>query len=957
MTLKLYISIAIFIIQLCFCWAKNPFYYRINTADGLDNNTIYDFTQDRYGFYWIATETGVYKYDGVLLRKVNLYFNTGAHNIQIDKYNRVWFQDFDGHIYYYANKKLTQISNYKLKGYYKYQITNDKLYMPLQNHFAEIDLKTLKGKDLPHLDTKNLKETFVVNNELGYMIDKNIIIGKKSYKTPKNYNESIDSPLITVIVDKVYIFDKYNKNLFFIFSDGKFTQQNDFFDLDFKQNLDHFGNTLWLSSTSGLISYNINTKQKKKYFTNKNISTIYKDNKHNYWITTLTEGILFVENLNSEITYTGLQPNHLSHLNGELIIANVKDGLYRYANGNLKTINESPANHAYIFLKTNPKDNSIIATSSKFRWFQNNEMKEALFSIKDITPIAKNNYAFAASRYIGIVTNDKNIHEQNKYKYQRNFNIENDGLYFTIFSQELNGVSVAYNTVKDLIYYASKNGLYQMKNNTLSKIIYKNGQNIYLKKIYYHHNYLIGLTDYGQLIRIYSDNSIEKFKLPAIIQENGITNIKKSDNNLYIHTLKAVHLYDLENHELMKLLNINSHFNANDVEQIGDTLYFATSIGLLKKKKEVLRYNHVPSLKLNDVLVNGEMVDIGAKQTFNYNENNFIIRYYIFSSIPNDYYKISYNIDNENWNYVDSKAREINLQSLAPGEYNVRIRIEGNFDDRIEEQIRFTVKKPFWSNIYFQIAFIAAIIALAYFLSRKKVNTIQRKNEKIIQQFELQNELNIQKLISIKSQMNPHFFYNALNTIQSYILTNDKRLALFYLSKFSKLTRQILNLSEKDFISLKEEIDTNEIYLEIEKARFNGDFEYTINNMDVDLNYWKFPSLLLQPIIENSIKHGLLHLKRHKRIIITIKQTEQELLVYVVDNGIGRVASQKINQNRKNHTSFATKAIENRINILNQTYDLNLKIEYIDLYNENQTPLGTKVIISLTKQPYESNNH
>ena len=940
-----------------FCWAKNPFYYRINTADGLDHNTIYDFTQDRYGFYWIATETGMYKYDGVLLRKVNLHFNTGAHNIQIDRFNRVWFQDFDGHIYYYEDKKLTQLSNYKLKGYYKYQITNDVLYLPLQNHFAAIDLKTLKGRNLPHHITRELKETFVLKNELGYIIENKIVIGKKTYHVPPNYSAAIDSPLLTVIDDKVYIFDKYNKETFFVFTKGQFFEHHEFFDIDFKQNLDHFGSTLWISSTSGIISYNLLTKQKKKYFSNKNISTIYKDQKHNYWITTLTEGILYVENLNSEITFTNLQPNHLAKLNGELIISNSKDGLYRYRNGQLSTLLESPANHAYIFLKTDPSNHSIIGASSKFRWYQEDKLFEALFSIKDIVPISKNNYAFAASRYIGLVTNDPTIHEQNKIKFPQHITREENGLYYTIFSQELNGVSVTYNAVKDIIYYASKNGLYQMKNRSLSKVIYKNGQNIYLKKIDYHHNYMIGLTDFGQLIRIYSDHTIEKFKLPEIIQENGITNIKKSENNLYIHTLKAVHLYDLENHKFMKLLNINSHFNANDVEQIGDTLYFATSIGLLKKKKEELKYNHVPQLKLNDVFVNGKLVNIHENNVFSYHQNNFVIRYYIFSSTPNDYYKISYKINHEDWNYIDSKSRELNLQSLAPGDYTVRIRIEGNFNDRIEQQIHFSIQKPFWSNVFYQSLCIALIIALAYFLSRKKVNSIQRKNQKIIQQFELQNELNIQKLISIKSQMNPHFFYNALNTIQSYILTNDKRLALFYLSKFSKLTRQILNLSEKDFISLKEEIETNEIYLEIEKARFNDDFEYTINNMGVDLGHWKFPSLLLQPIIENAIKHGLLHLKKQKRMIITIKQTEEELQVCIVDNGIGRVASEKINQHRKNHTPFATKALENRVNILNQTYNLNLKIEYIDLYHDNQSPMGTKVIISLTKQPYESNNH
>lgn len=957
MTPRVYILLLFIFLHLSFSWAKNPFYYQINTADGLDNNTIYDFDQDRFGFYWIASESGIYKYDGVLLRKINLHFNTGAHNIQIDKYNRVWFQDFDGHLYYYNDKKVIQIKNYKLKGYFKYQLANEKLYLPLQDYFAEIDLKTLTSKKLHHLETRDLRETFLVNNELGFILSDQIIIGNKAYTIPKDFKEIIESPLITVIYDKVYIFDKYNKEFYYIFSNGKFIKQKEYFDIDFKQNLDHFGPEIWISSTSGLTSYNIITKKKQTYFNHKNISSIYKDLNNNYWIPTLTEGILFVENLNSEITFTDLQPNRLAHLNGDLIISNLKDEIYRYHKGGLTPVYQSPANHSYIFLKTNPKTNAIIGTSSKFRWIQNGKMSEAYFSIKDVIPIGPNNYAFAASRFIGLVTNSKAIHEQNKIKYPNQIYQVKDGLYFTIFSLEVNGISVAYNPTNDVIYYASKNGLYQLRNNKLSKIIFKNGQNIYIKKIYFHHNYLIGLTDSGQLLRLNSDHSTENFNLPQIIRQNGITNIKKSENNLYIYTLKAVHLYDLENHKFMKLLNINSNFNANDVEQIGDTIYFATSLGILKKRKEELLSNHIPTLKLNNILVNGEIIDLHTNRYFRSHQNNFEIRFYIFSSVPNDYYKIAYKINNEEWNYIDSKVREINLQSLAAGDYTVRIKVEGNFENKIEQKIQFTIKKAIWANIYFQIGFILFIIGLAYILSRKKVTNIQQKNDKIIQHFELQNELNIQKLISIKSQMNPHFFYNALNTIQSYILTNDKKLALFYLSKFSKLTRQILNLSEKDFISLKEELETNEIYLEIEKARFNGDFEYYIYNNDVDLSYWKFPSLLLQPIIENAIKHGLLHLKKKKKLKLSIKQTDDKIFIYIDDNGIGRAASQKLNKHRKNHTSFATKALENRVNILNQTYNLNLRIDYIDLYDEQNNAVGTKVIISLTKHPYESNNN
>ena len=204
-------------------------------------------------------------------------------------------------------------------------------------------------------------------------------------------------------------------------------------------------------------------------------------------------------------------------------------------------------------------------------------------------------------------------------------------------------------------------------------------------------------------------------------------------------------------------------------------------------------------------------------------------------------------------------------------------------------------------------------------------------------------------LKAIKSQMNPHFFYNALNTIQSYILANDKKQAVNYLSKFSQLTRTILEMSEKENISLAEEIKTMNLYLEIEKARFDEDFEYEIiTDKTLDLELIKIPSMLLQPYVENAVKHGLLHKKGSKTLKIIFEKKQSMLHIEINDNGIGRQKSSELNAiKNKNHNSFATEAMQNRIELLNKNKIEKITINYIDKLNPNQQSTGTNVVIEI----------
>jgi LytS/YehU family sensor histidine kinase len=224
------------------------------------------------------------------------------------------------------------------------------------------------------------------------------------------------------------------------------------------------------------------------------------------------------------------------------------------------------------------------------------------------------------------------------------------------------------------------------------------------------------------------------------------------------------------------------------------------------------------------------------------------------------------------------------------------------------------------------------------------------KNKLVTEKMALENELNKSVLTSIKSQMNPHFFYNALNTIQSYIFINDKKNASTYLSKFSKLTRLILEMSEKEYLRIGEEIEGLQLYLSLEKMRFEDNLSYSIEVApEIDVDLYKVPPMLIQPYVENAIKHGLLHIKTERKLQLTFSLKGQGFLEVVIDdNGIGRQRSAVLNQYKAGqHQSFANKANETRLAILNKDSLNKLGIEIIDKQNEVGEALGTRVVLQI----------
>lgn len=219
-------------------------------------------------------------------------------------------------------------------------------------------------------------------------------------------------------------------------------------------------------------------------------------------------------------------------------------------------------------------------------------------------------------------------------------------------------------------------------------------------------------------------------------------------------------------------------------------------------------------------------------------------------------------------------------------------------------------------------------------------------NKRRLQKSELNKRMRELELTAIRAQMNPHFMYNCLNSIQNLVQKNKNEEAHLYLSKFASLIRNALNTSKKEEISLNEELETLQGYIDLEKLRFEFDFRLIVNE-DIDTISLFVPPMLLQPIVENALLHGLLPKPENRILTIDIEPNTHNICISVEDNGIGRIASQSIN---KTGNGKGLELTNERLTLMSNKYKIQYQMNIEDLTDSDNHPLGTRVTISIEEE-------
>ena len=353
-------------------------------------------------------------------------------------------------------------------------------------------------------------------------------------------------------------------------------------------------------------------------------------------------------------------------------------------------------------------------------------------------------------------------------------------------------------------------------------------------------------------------------------------------------------------------------------------------------------------IKLLNINVSGKNYRLDSLHLLSHKDNNISFEYVAISFKSGGdiiyHYKLK-GLDNQ---WRETRQTNIDYQALPPGDYELELFASNMFNVNSEKiNIQFSISNPFWNTWWFY----SLIFLLGIFLTWWVVN---RKNEKsrrlLLTQNKIQQQFAELEQQALQAQMNPHFIFNCLNSIQQFILTNEKEKANQYLTGFASLVRQTLDNSGRKSITIAEEISYLSSFLEMEKMRYGDNFKYTIiADLSVETDYTEIPAMLLQPYVENCLRHGIRYLEfGFGEVKISFSQAENMLFCSIKDNGVGREKAEKLKSNQ--HITYHSKGISltgKRIELLNKVNNNEITVQIKDLVDEEGNSTGTEVILNI----------
>ena len=411
-------------------------------------------------------------------------------------------------------------------------------------------------------------------------------------------------------------------------------------------------------------------------------------------------------------------------------------------------------------------------------------------------------------------------------------------------------------------------------------------------------------------------NKLEYFEENAGISSDGFrfdASCKTKDGNLYFGTNRGINYFDPS-----QIRNYTAQLRVN--------------IHQVSLPNAVVRFDNSRDLKLK------------------YTENS--AQFYFTAINLTGSHNIAYEYMLEGYDKEWQKGIDIHdarYPSLPPGKYDfiVKASIDKINWTEAANKVSIEVTPPLWKRWWFVLASTILLIGFIVAIIQIRINQIRYKERlKTI----YNRKISETEMKALRAQMNPHFIFNSLNSINKYILKSDHTNASRYLTRFAKLIRLILDNSNNKEVPLSNELEALRLYIEMESLRFINKFSYEIIvDENVSPDTLQVPPLIIQPYVENAIWHGLLHKESGGKLSIFVKKTSDNMLQCIIeDNGIGRTKANELkSKSATANKSLGMKLTEERITMLNQYASLNASINIIDLENDNSEAVGTRVILTI----------
>jgi len=337
------------------------------------------------------------------------------------------------------------------------------------------------------------------------------------------------------------------------------------------------------------------------------------------------------------------------------------------------------------------------------------------------------------------------------------------------------------------------------------------------------------------------------------------------------------------------------------------------------------------------VTMGDRLIGIDSAFQFAHQDNNLSFQFGYRSLDYEEKPLLLYQLNNGDWLPLNDENK-VAFSNLSPNQYVLKVREKNDSSQTLT--IRFVIQPPFYKTWWFLL--LAALLAACFifYLFRRRIQSVKK-------QAALKQKVAETEMMALRAQMNPHFIFNCISSIDNFILDNDKDNASNYLNKFAKLIRNILDNSKNDVVPFWKDWETLKLYLELEQLRSNYKFSYTLQADDELLNgHYKIPPLIIQPYIENAIHHGLNPLSDRKGELFLKAEIKNTVLEFTIkDNGIGRKKAGQKNSVAPSHQSYGMQLTKERIHLFNEKRGNDIVIK--DLADENGQATGTTVTVLL----------
>ncbi|MDB0601765.1 histidine kinase [Tenacibaculum maritimum] len=970
---KLFLLICLLCIRLAFTQtfpSKN-----ITTLNGLPSNSIYSLKKDSRGVLWVGTGAGVSKIENNKIS--NFYKEDGlAHNncwaIEEDSNNNLWFGSYGGGLTFYNgngfsvyNTNNGLVNNYVRKIFY----LNQKVFIGTKNGLSVIDINSKEIKNV----TDKADNSFQIMDFFSYKNEVYI----QTYRSGLWKYDEVKNQLVFLHHNYDSVFSIFkNKNSILVSFDG-FAHKNQsikkFSIEDYISGIkpnSEFGNSVFWSfisdnnqniygvadginyPTGGIfkIDNKIVVKENNRFNikSTKQWCLEYDKSNNNLLVGTLDKGI-FKVNLSKKARFY----NDIKNIIDTQIKENdtfflTKSGLVIESR---KTKFHISKLEFYSKFKACYRNKKLLFNEGFSGHFQSNSFNDLEFLsiqnynneiwINTTIGLYKLSNSNRLESYFPIYTNAFYFTSKSNAFFQRPYShvyaIDNIGKNTKSTVFELSNKNnprdiISINMIDDKLYFSSKfSGLYQYHKKTfisyLKDSIWSEKELTY--SVVNNKKQLVIANTRGT---VFITEPNDNFKIVDTIENkeivgNTILFFKSYKEYLIIGTEKGINLY--KNGSIIFLDEeqgiINKIFSSATVTK--NKLLVGTDIGYYKINLEAI-INNLDSKSyefgISNIKVNYKNIDFSNYNWFQYTKNSIELPYnqntvsFTFGvnnhSYPNKL-KYRHKVSNNDWSQWSNK-NTVRLNYLSNGNYNItgEIKDYSNGKTYTNSLLKVTINPPFWKTWWFISLFLGIVLFSIYLFYKHKINRI--KKEQQLKQ-DIYKRVSETKIEALQSQMNPHFIFNAMNSIQNFIIDNDIDNSLKYMGEFSKLIRKTLHNSSHQYISLAEEISYLKTYIELENLRFQNKIDSKIKFNNIDVNTTTIPPMLLQPIIENVFKHAFNNNSNNSKLTIDFNQKNDFLICSIIDNGKGFNSKFNI----ANHQSKGIKLVKERLQLLNLPSD------------------------------------